>query len=198
MCTAGFTGDTCNKADITFPTTILGRAVFYSGLPLDQAKALFAKLEKTCQSGLCVDSHPLHLLWVLLLAMDSRVQVEDWSAYAKLIQVDDFFPHHISNFAGLLLCVIAFLSPALGSSMCWYIHSTARKGWLSADHVEVVPRKGPLRDQLLRPNKAPNKDTRVQHGALLVAVCLLRILTEDADPHEVALRWCDVSMVKCM
>eukprot|EP00892_Ulva_mutabilis_P007224 jgi/Ulvmu1/4874/UM020_0160.1 len=92
-------GDTCNKADLKFPTTALGRAVFESGLPLSHAKSLHAKLQETCILGLCVDVHPLHLLWLLLQAADAPYQIADWSAYIKLVQMDEFFPDSIRTFA---------------------------------------------------------------------------------------------------
>lgn len=74
--------------------------MFDSGLPLAQAKKLYQLLHNAT-TGLACDTHPLHLIWILLQSMENPAQVRNWSAYIDLVQRDSFLPDNIRAFAGV-------------------------------------------------------------------------------------------------
>lgn len=69
----------------TFPPTILGRAIFDSGLPHKTAHVLHAHLKEANQRLDCRTA-PLQLLWVLLQGTGGVAEIQNWSLWAQLLQ----------------------------------------------------------------------------------------------------------------
>jgi len=187
-----FAGDGCDPADREFPTTGLGRAVFDSGLPLVQAKKLYQLLHDAA-TGLSCDTHPLHLIWILLQSMENPVQVGNWSAYIKLVQRDGFLPDNIRAFAGVISHVCTVFCAGRCNLLCMPLLRPCSVCDLHrlclADLVHILPQEQRQRERLLRPDRTPTKAVRVQHGTFLIAICLSQILKEEAEPQQAVKRW---------